>query len=95
MSLTRIGESEVLDKLETFLEAGEDGELAFERVLAKEEIKNGMVVLLRLPVGVGHRELVQVREQGLNSITQLQVAFEAVVAGPSRFRRLGCRHFVS
>ena len=52
---------EVLQELEALGQAGEDGELAVERILAEEEVKDGHVVdPAGLPVGVGHRDLIQV-----------------------------------
>ena len=47
------GELVALDELEALCEAGEDGELALERVLAEEEVKDArLFVEVRLPVRV-------------------------------------------
>ena len=51
----------VLQELEAFGQAREDGELSLERILPEEEVEDGHVVHpAGLPVGVGHRDLVQV-----------------------------------
>ena len=52
---------EVLQELQALGQSREDGELAVERVLPEEEVKDRHVVdPASLPVGVGHGDLVQV-----------------------------------
>ena len=60
-SLTCLGVVKVFKKLEAVAQAGKDGELALEGVLPEEQVEDGHVLCLaRLPVGVGHGDLVQV-----------------------------------
>ena len=55
------------DEGEGLLEAGEDGVLALEGVLAEEEVEDGVdVVLAGLPVGIAHGDLVEVGEERPN-----------------------------
>lgn len=59
--VTVIGVTEVPDEFETFGEARENGELAVEGTRAEEEIEHALVLgLAGLPIGVRHRDLVQV-----------------------------------
>ena len=52
---------EVPEKLEAFLESCEYCELSPERVLAEEQVEDGMVgALLALPVRVRHGDLIQI-----------------------------------
>ena len=56
------GEPVVLDVLQALLEAGEDGELALERVLAEEEVEDArLFVEVRLPVRVAWKRVGGVR----------------------------------
>ena len=69
-SVTKIGnvicgELEVGYKFEYFVQAGEDGVGSPEWIFPKEEFKVGLsAVLIGLPVGVGHGDLVEIREEG-------------------------------
>lgn len=55
--------AEVLQELQALVQAGKDGELAVERVLAKVQIEDaGVGGFARLPVRVRHGDLVQVYE---------------------------------
>ena len=67
----------VLDVLEALLEAGEYGELAVKGIAAKEEVEHGSVRVLRLPVGVRHRQLIQIGKQRLHGIVQLGARCQA------------------
>lgn len=52
---------EVFHELQTLFQSGEDCELPVEWVSSEEQIEHGVVVdFARLPVGVGHRDLVEV-----------------------------------
>jgi hypothetical protein len=54
----------MLKVFHALIETAKDGVLTFEWIFAKEELKDGsLIVLADLPVGVGHGELVQVGEQ--------------------------------
>ena len=56
-----IGIVEVLEKLEAFLESCEYCKLSMERILAEEQIEDGMVcAFLALPVRVRHGDLIQI-----------------------------------
>lgn len=58
---TFIRVSEILNELQALAEPGKDGELALERTRPEEEIEHTLVVdLARLPVRVGHRNLVEI-----------------------------------
>ena len=49
-----LGVVEVVEELETVCETGEDGELAFERVLAEVQVEGSNVIdLARFPIGIG------------------------------------------
>ncbi len=51
----------ILQELEALRQSGKDGELSVERILPEEEVEDGDVINpAGLPVGVGHRDLVQV-----------------------------------
>ena len=51
----------ILQELEALRQSGKDGELSVERILPEEEVEDSDVVNpAGLPVGVGHRDLVQV-----------------------------------
>jgi hypothetical protein len=51
----------VFQELKTLGQPGKDGELAMEGALPEEEVKDGHVLgPAGLPIGVGHRDLIQV-----------------------------------
>ena len=52
---------EVLQKLKALVQASKEGELALERVLSEEEVKDSHITaLIALPVGIRHGDLVQI-----------------------------------
>lgn len=57
--LTRI--TEILQEFQAFFEAGENGEFAVERILAKVQVEDGNVVdFARLPVRISHGDLIKI-----------------------------------
>ena len=61
------GVRKLLQEFETVLEPGENGEFSLEGILAEIQVENGRIFgLAGFPIGVSHRELVEVRQQRLN-----------------------------
>ena len=58
-------ELEAVEVVERRGQSAGHAEAAFERLLAKDQVKHGLAIrAARLPIAVGHGQLVQVREQG-------------------------------
>lgn len=65
-SLTVISVAKVVDELEALGEPSEDGELSVERIRAEEEVEHTLVLCLTgFPVRVGHGDLVEIWERGI------------------------------
>jgi len=53
---------------DAFTQPSKDSEFPFERVSSKEQVKYSMVIhLLVMPVGICHRDLVEICQQGLDN----------------------------
>ncbi len=58
---TAVRVMEILQELETVCQPSKDSKLSLERILPEEQVKDGCVVYLaRLPVCVGHSDLVEI-----------------------------------
>ena len=64
----RLGNLERLEKLYAVRETGKDGEFALERTPTEEKVESCYIVVLAgLPVGIRHRDLVEVGQQRLHN----------------------------
>lgn len=53
-----------VQEFQTLLQAGKDGEFSMEWIIAKEQVKHRLIVCFaRLPVGIGHCNLIQICER--------------------------------
>lgn len=61
----RLAELEAYQVFQAFIQASENCVLAFERILSKEALKNGRIILTVIfPVSVRHGDLIQIGQHG-------------------------------
>ena len=52
---------EIVQEFDTFLQSGEDGELAVEGIFSKKQIENCEIIYFaRFPIGISHGKLIQI-----------------------------------